>query len=92
MPTPRTFLTAAAIDNRIVVAGGLNGDRLVPTVDVYDISTDNWTTIASPSILRQTLRSAVIDHTIYFIGGYGGAQERTYLSLNQTFTPPACWH
>lgn len=46
MPTPRGSYGAALVDGRIVAVGGEEPTRVLPTVEMYDISTGKWTTQA----------------------------------------------
>ena len=44
-------------------------EGIISTVDVYDPSLDTWTTEASLPTARRLLGAAVVDNTIYAIGG-----------------------
>ena len=46
MPTPRGSYGAAYIDGRIVAVGGEEPTQVLATVEMYDIATGKWTTLA----------------------------------------------
>lgn len=77
MPTPRAYLTAvAAPDGKIYAIGGFSGpNRTDPsgylaTVEVYDPSTDTWSSGTDLSVARAGLGAAAVGETLYAIGGY----------------------
>ena len=64
---------AVAVHNRyIIVIGGYDGSRTLPSVDIID--TSNHTVTAGPSmnIPRSYCASAVIGNRIFSVGGYTG--------------------
>ena len=70
MTTPRYFGATVTLDNRIYTVGGLEAD--VPTgmvVEVYDPSTDVWSSLASLPEGRFNLPAVVFDGIIYAFGG-----------------------
>jgi hypothetical protein len=67
---PRTNLTAAALGNKVLFAGGTtdggwSGSR---SVDIYDLSTNSWAT-AELSVPRYFINAFVDENKIYFMGG-----------------------
>ncbi len=84
MPTPRWNHSAAVVDGKIYVIGGLtsetsflNGKGLA-TVEEYDPTTDTWTRKADIPTARGYLAklSPVVDGKIYIIGGANPAIAR----------------
>jgi N-acetylneuraminic acid mutarotase len=71
MSTPRTEVTGAAIDNRVYIIGGFDGEgSAVATVEVYDSANDSWSGAAP---LPQPLHHAAAashDGRLYVAGGY----------------------
>ena len=70
LSTGRCGCCAVAVHNRyIVVIGGYDGSRTLPSVDIID--TSNHTVAAGPSMAvpRQFCSSAVIGHRIFVVGG-----------------------
>jgi N-acetylneuraminic acid mutarotase len=53
------------------------------TVEAYDPATDTWTTKAPMPTARQGLAAAVVNGSLYAIGGYNGS----YLSTVESYTP-----
>ena len=72
MPTPRSFVSASAVDGKIYVFGGSTlgkpFDALV-TVEVYDPATDSWDVKPDMPTPRRAFSSYVIDEKIYVFGG-----------------------
>jgi N-acetylneuraminic acid mutarotase len=71
MPTPRTEITAANIENNIYVIGGFDkSGKVLDTVEVYNIKNDSWKTVAPlPQPLHHTAASN-FNNNIYVVGGY----------------------
>ncbi|HEV7851735.1 MAG TPA: kelch repeat-containing protein, partial [Mycobacterium sp.] len=69
MPTPRGSYGAAYIDGRIVVAGGEEPTRVLATVEMYDIATRKWATLAPINTPVHGEVVAAAGSTVYCIGG-----------------------
>ncbi|NOJ30328.1 MAG: galactose oxidase [Nitrososphaeraceae archaeon] len=71
MPTPRTEVTSAIIEEDIYVIGGFDkSGRVLNIVEVYNIKNDSWRTVAPlPQPLHHTAASS-FGGKIYVIGGY----------------------
>ncbi len=74
MPTPRADITASAVNGKIVVTGGnymIQGEYFTTNVtEVYDPTTDSWTSENPVPNAVSSYASAVIDNKIYIIGGH----------------------
>ncbi|WP_319951935.1 Kelch repeat-containing protein [Paenibacillus sp. LS1] len=85
MPTARAGLTAVVYDNKIYAIGGYYnvGTSVVRTnkVEVYDPSTDSWTTAANLLTARSWASSVALDGKIYVFGG-GALVNGTSTSLS----------
>ena len=84
MPTIRCSLCANVVDGKIYLIGGYRGsppDLITFNVnEVYDPSTDSWTTKAQVPTAVFSYASAVVNNKIYVIGGFD-------CSLNQIYDP-----
>lgn len=79
MPTPRFYLSANTVNNKIFLIGGLNNTDYNPPLsilglnEVYDPQADTWSTKAPTPNPVYVHASAVLDSKIYLFGG--GASE-----------------
>lgn len=77
MSETRCYLQTEVIDGKIYAIGGWNvkvGDatgKVLSSTEVYDPSTNRWTTLADMSTPRQIFQTEVIDDKIYAVGGFG---------------------
>lgn len=75
MPTPRADLSANIVGDKIYLIGGKRYSSSFPfyaetnLTEVYDILTDTWTTKESIPTAVQGYGSAVVNDSIYIIGG-----------------------
>jgi len=69
MPTARRNLAAAVVDGKIYAIGGTSISSELGTNEMYDPSTNVWTTKASMPTPREALTLAVVGDKIYAIGG-----------------------
>jgi N-acetylneuraminic acid mutarotase len=92
MPTPRMESGAVVVNDALFVLGGLNNLKPVSTIDVYDPSTNSWTTLTStfPNA-RHQVAVATFNHSLYAIGGFQDNESTKLLSDNDEFIPPKCW-
>ncbi|WP_128895707.1 Kelch repeat-containing protein [Longirhabdus pacifica] len=80
MPKPKQNFALSVVNNKIYVIGGHIPDDgvgldAVSTVEMYDPSTNTWTTKASMSTVRTYFSTAVVNDKIYAIGGYRDGLE-----------------
>jgi N-acetylneuraminic acid mutarotase len=77
MPTARYNAGACVVDGRIYVSGGCiewtNERPCVPTVEVYDPATDNWTQVSDMPLPKYMHSASVVDGKMYIIGGMNNA-------------------
>jgi len=74
MPTARSSLAAAAVSGKVYAIGGLSSaSSSLNTVEVYDPSTNAWSTAASMPTARDALGAAVVNGKVYAISGFGGS-------------------
>jgi hypothetical protein len=69
-PGPRWFSGCAALDGKIYVIGGTNGNTDLSRVDRFDPSTNTWDTVAPLPWPRSSLAGCEYAGRIYAIGGY----------------------
>jgi N-acetylneuraminic acid mutarotase len=71
MPTPRTEVTAAVLENEIYVIGGFDGSgQVTDIVEVYSIANNSWTKgVPLPEPLHHAA-AASYNGKIYLVGGY----------------------
>jgi len=95
MPTPIRYASAAATTGlfapkRIYVIGGYQNSYGLNITQVYDPQTDSWTAAASMPTARYDLGLAVVNDTIYALGGvllppYAFPKEP--LTTNEVYLP-----
>jgi N-acetylneuraminic acid mutarotase len=77
MPTARTDLSAAAVNGVIYAAGGdnatvsgsSNGFNPLATVEAYTVSTNSWSARAPMLTARERFATAVVNGSVYAMGG-----------------------
>ncbi|MFI5202552.1 MAG: kelch repeat-containing protein, partial [Candidatus Kapaibacterium sp.] len=69
--TARTDFATAAVNGKIYVIGGAKGNTNLSTMNVYDPSTDTWSTPTTTGTFtpRWSLGAAVVGGKIYVMGG-----------------------
>ncbi|XP_056271234.1 influenza virus NS1A-binding protein homolog A isoform X1 [Pseudoliparis swirei] len=83
----RSGLGTAALDGRLVAAGGYNREECLRTVESYDPKEDRWTFIAAMRTPRARFQMAVLMGQLYVIGGSNGHSDD--LSCGETYDPHA---
>ena len=99
MPTPRSAAAASVVDGKIYAIGGeqtekikrytgyVNKIEVLPTVEMYDPSTDTWTQKADMPTPRSYLSTSVMDGKIYAIGGTSITNEQYRLETVEIYDP-----
>ncbi len=72
MPERRAAAGAAAVDGKLYVAGGVDGDGLARTMLVYEPSSAAWSTAAGPPTAREHLGVAGARTRLFVVGGRTG--------------------
>ena len=70
LPTPRSHSSAVVYRQWLVVAGGRFGEIRTSSVEVLDISSNQWYRAPSTPVPWSSMRSAVIGDTWYLMGGF----------------------
>ena len=69
LPTARSGIAAAVLDQRIVVVGGEGTAGTFEEVEAYDPERDGWTSYAPMPTARHGLGAAVVDGRMHIIAG-----------------------
>jgi hypothetical protein len=70
LPGPRSHMKTAAAGNKIIFAGG-GTNATKGNVDIYDIVTNSWTTVAlSDEALRYDFAMTSLGNKVFFAGGW----------------------
>ncbi|KAG8003178.1 Influenza virus NS1A-binding protein-like protein A, partial [Nibea albiflora] len=83
----RSGLGTAALNGRLVAAGGYNREECLRTVECYDPKEDRWTFIAPMRTPRARFQMAVLMGQLYVIGGSNGHSDE--LSCGERYDPHA---
>ncbi|XP_061635915.1 influenza virus NS1A-binding protein homolog A isoform X3 [Phyllopteryx taeniolatus] len=83
----RSGLGTAALNSRLIAAGGYNREECLRTVECYDPKEDRWTFIAPMRTPRARFQMAVLMGQLYVIGGSNGHSDE--LSCGEMYDPLA---
>lgn len=83
----RSGLGTAALNGRLIAAGGYNREECLRTVECYDPKEDRWTFIAPMRTPRARFQMAVLMGQLYVIGGSNGHSDE--LSCGERYDPHA---
>jgi N-acetylneuraminic acid mutarotase len=76
MSTARSASAAAAVDGKLYVMGGMDGQkRLSSVVERYDPAKNAWEAVAPISTARDASAAAVLDGKVYVMGGEDADHE-----------------
>ncbi|XP_076832976.1 influenza virus NS1A-binding protein homolog B isoform X2 [Brachyhypopomus gauderio] len=81
----RSGLGTAALDGRLIAAGGYNREECLRTVECYDPVKDSWTFICPMRTPRARFQMAVLMGQLYVMGGSNGHSDE--LSCGETYDP-----
>jgi len=84
LPAPLCAYAIAAVDSKLFVFGGWDGDSYVASVYEYDPLEDDWTAKTAMSTARGFAAAGVVEDKIYVVGGYDG---RTEFALCEEYDP-----
>ena len=98
MPTVRSNVSVSVVDSKIYAIGGSKLKKYqvhrgfgtqseeLPTVEMYDPTTDTWTQKADMPTPKKT-KTCVVDGKIYAIGGWSTTNEQTQLETVDVYDP-----
>uniref|UniRef100_A0A8C5I5S2 BTB domain-containing protein n=1 Tax=Gouania willdenowi TaxID=441366 RepID=A0A8C5I5S2_GOUWI len=81
----RSGLGTAALNGRLIAAGGYNREECLRTVECYDPKEDSWTFIAPMRTPRARFQMAALMGQLYVIGGSNGHSDE--LSCGEMYNP-----
>uniref|UniRef100_A0A1A8IZC3 Influenza virus NS1A binding protein n=1 Tax=Nothobranchius kuhntae TaxID=321403 RepID=A0A1A8IZC3_NOTKU len=81
----RCGLGTAAVNGKLIAAGGYNREECLRTVECFDPKEDCWTFIAPMRTPRARFQMAVLMGQLYVIGGSNGHSDE--LSCGETYDP-----
>jgi N-acetylneuraminic acid mutarotase len=96
MPTPRADLSAFVVNGKIYLIGGMQYSGASPFYvetgvnEVYDPSTNSWSTAASMPAAAYGYASAIMNGEIYVVGGSkspGTEGTGDFINSNQVYNP-----
>ena len=70
MPTPRYLSSAVVYRQWLIVAGGLSGLTNLSSVEVLEVSSNQWYRAQSTPVRWTCMKSAVVGDTWYLMGGF----------------------
>ncbi|KAH8041731.1 hypothetical protein HPB51_017533 [Rhipicephalus microplus] len=77
---------------RIYVSGGVNGQKVHASVEVYTPSQDTWCVVKRLPSPRCCHQMVVFDGRIYVIGGYNGRRRLQSVLCSGDGEEPLTWH
>jgi len=75
MPTPRTWMSAAALDGKLYVFGGLSDVNKLDVVERYDPAADEWENRTAMPTARYGAAAVALDGKIYVLGGVNAGNQ-----------------
>ena len=75
MPTPRRNSSTVVYRQWLIVAGGTSDKTIVSSVEVLDISSNQWYRAPSTPVPWSYMKSAVVGDTWYLMGGLGDGRR-----------------
>ncbi|XP_012695038.2 influenza virus NS1A-binding protein homolog A [Clupea harengus] len=81
----RSGLGTAALEGRLIAAGGYNREECLRTVECYNLKNDSWTFVAPMRTPRARFQMAVLMGQLYVMGGSNGHSDE--LSCGETYNP-----
>uniref|UniRef100_A0A3P9M5Q0 Influenza virus NS1A binding protein a n=1 Tax=Oryzias latipes TaxID=8090 RepID=A0A3P9M5Q0_ORYLA len=81
----RSGLGTAALNGKLIAAGGYNREECLRTVECYDPTEDRWTFIAPMRTPRARFQMAVLMGQLFVVGGSNGHSDE--LNSGETYDP-----
>eukprot|EP00102_Acyrthosiphon_pisum_P027562 XP_016664772.1 PREDICTED: kelch-like protein 2 [Acyrthosiphon pisum] len=92
MIVKRNLLGVGVLDDCIYAIGGEDGDSVLSSVEVFDVSTQKWRMVSSMTIERSSFGVGVLNNRLYAVGGFRSTHLRSveyYDPTLDTWTPVA---
>ncbi|KAK9739181.1 Kelch motif [Popillia japonica] len=77
MQRQRSDASAAALDNKIYIVGGFNGQEVMSSAEVYDTLTNQWSFIPHMISARSGVSLVAFKNALYALGGFNGFNRLT---------------
>ncbi|CAG5102462.1 Similar to KLHL10: Kelch-like protein 10 (Homo sapiens) [Cotesia congregata] len=84
MHKQRSDASAAALENKIYIVGGFNGEDIYRSAEAFDVETSQWSYIKSMINPRTGVSLVAFRDSLYAFGGYSGL---TRLTSAEKFNP-----
>ncbi|KAI4486744.1 hypothetical protein M0804_006114 [Polistes exclamans] len=72
MNRQRSDASAAALNNKIYIVGGFNGQEILDSAEVYDLESNQWSYIRSMISPRSGVSLVAFRDSLYALGGFNG--------------------
>ena len=82
MKIARSHSTAVSFNSYIIVAGGYDGQSCLSSVEVLDVASRRWYMSKSLPNPQSSMKSILIGHTLYLMGGYTGYSTKVVHKVN----------
>jgi N-acetylneuraminic acid mutarotase len=86
LPTARSGIAAAVLDDEILVFGGESNQGTFNEVEAYDPRSDRWSTRPPMPTARHGLGAATLGGRVYVISG-GPTPGGSYSAANEIYAP-----
>jgi hypothetical protein len=73
-PSARAALAAAVVGDKLYAVGGARGGAALPTLEVYDLRKNRWTTGPDMAVPREHLAATATGGFVYVLAGRAGGQ------------------
>jgi len=74
LPAPRSRYALVALEGKLILFGGWDGEAVQSTVLEYDADTTQWTELTPLPAPRADMADAVVEDEVYLLGGTDGQQ------------------
>ncbi|ARG70452.1 hypothetical protein B1T47_16890, partial [Mycobacterium kansasii] len=88
---PRSDLSVAITDGRLVAVGGMSAGQVLKSVAVLDLMTRTWAGLPDMETARHGMAVDAVEKAVYAIGGSTGAGDRRHHRHRATNRPAPRW-
>lgn len=88
MSTSRSFFACAAMEKLVFVAGGHdNSKTALKSAEVYNVETDQWTSLSPMNEERDESTGLCIDGSFYVLSGYSSNAQGQFAESGEVYNP-----
>lgn len=88
MPRNRSFFACGELQNRVIVAGGHDGDKkALKSVDCYDPETNSWSSLTPMREERDEPTGGTVDGRFFVVSGYGSEFQGGFTKSAEVYDP-----